>query len=167
MSNWYLIHTKVHSEALALENLEHQGYECFLPTMLTEKLRRGKLKVIQEALFPRYLFIRLDAGLQSQSWLPIRSTPGVSRLVMFGQTPAKIDAQIIDAMRNQSQLIKVQQHYFNHGDYVMINAGIFKDVEAVYQMSDGKDRVMVLLNLLKKPVKVYFSPAYINKASWA
>ena len=53
MSNWYLIHTKIRQERVALENLERQGFECFLPQINTEKLRRGALQVVQEALFPR------------------------------------------------------------------------------------------------------------------
>ena len=81
MSNWYLIHTKIRQERVALENLERQGFECFLPLIRAEKLRRGALQVVQEPLFPRYLFIRLGTGLESQSWAPIRSTIGVSRLV--------------------------------------------------------------------------------------
>ena len=87
MSNWYLIHTKIRQERVALENLERQGFECFLPLIRAEKLRRGQLLVVQEALFPRYLFIRLGTGLESQSWSPIRSTVGVSRLVMRMRTP--------------------------------------------------------------------------------
>ncbi|MDP3335894.1 MAG: transcription termination/antitermination NusG family protein, partial [Rhodoferax sp.] len=29
--NWYLIHTKPRLEKCALENLQNQGYTCFLP----------------------------------------------------------------------------------------------------------------------------------------
>ena len=47
MSNWYLIHTKIRQERLALENLERQGFECFLPLIRAEKLRRGALQVVQ------------------------------------------------------------------------------------------------------------------------
>jgi transcriptional antiterminator RfaH len=63
MSNWYLIHTKIRQERVALENLDRQGFECFLPTILAEKLRRGALQVMKEPLFPRYLFIRLGTGV--------------------------------------------------------------------------------------------------------
>ena len=101
MSNWYLIHTKIRQERVALENLERQGFECFLPLIRAEKLRRGALLVVQEALFPRYLFIRLGTGLESQSWAPIRSTMGVSRLVTFGLIPAKIDDELIGALRSE------------------------------------------------------------------
>jgi len=74
--NWYLIHTKPRQENAALLNLEQQGYECYLPILLAEKLRQGSLSVIEEPLFPRYLFIRLDPSGGSQSWAPIRSTRG-------------------------------------------------------------------------------------------
>ena len=50
MSNWYLIHTKIRQERVALENIERQGFECFLPQINAEKLRRGALQVVQEAL---------------------------------------------------------------------------------------------------------------------
>jgi transcriptional antiterminator RfaH len=63
MCNWYLIHTKIHQERVALESLESQGFECFLPIFRAEKLRRGELQMVQEALFPRYLFVRMDTGL--------------------------------------------------------------------------------------------------------
>jgi transcriptional antiterminator RfaH len=91
MSNRYLVHTKIRQESVAQENLERQGFECFLPQIHVEKLRKGQLRVVREALFPRYLFIRLETGIDAQSWGPIRSTLGVSRLVTFGQTPAKVD----------------------------------------------------------------------------
>lgn len=78
MKSWYLVHTKIRQEAVALANLQRQGFECFLPLIWVEKLRRGNLQVVQEPLFPRYLFIRLGMGAESQSWAPIRSTLGVS-----------------------------------------------------------------------------------------
>ena len=108
MSNWYLIHTKIRQERVALENLERQGFECFLPLIRAEKLRRGALQVVQEPLFPRYLFIRLGTGLESPSWAPVRSTVGVSRLVTFGQTPAKIDDELIADIRKKAAEFKAK-----------------------------------------------------------
>ena len=43
--HWYLVHTKPRQEGLALENLERQGYECYLPTLPSEKLRQGVVTV--------------------------------------------------------------------------------------------------------------------------
>ena len=67
MSNWYLIHTKIRQERVALENLERQGFESFLPLIRVEKLRRSALVVVEEPLVPRYLFIRLASGTDAPS----------------------------------------------------------------------------------------------------
>jgi transcriptional antiterminator RfaH len=163
MSNWYLIHTKIRQERVALENLERQGFECFLPLIRAEKLRRGSLQIIQEALFPRYLFIRLGTGLESQSWAPIRSTLGVGRLVTFGQIPAKIDDELIAAMQSQSEGSEVVLRHFEPGEQVVVTDGPFVGVEAIYQMADGEGRVMLLLNILSKQVKMTVSPASVRK----
>ncbi|MDR2366145.1 MAG: hypothetical protein LBD68_09915, partial [Zoogloeaceae bacterium] len=71
---WHLIHTKPRQEKRAVENLKRQGYTCYLPIISTEKLRRGVLALVEEPLFPRYLFIHLGMGPADKSWAPIHST---------------------------------------------------------------------------------------------
>lgn len=163
MSDWYLLHTKIRKELLALDNLQRQGYECFLPTIKREKLLGGLLQVVNEPLFPRYLFIKLGSDMASQSWAPIRSTLGVSRLVTFGQTPAKIDEPLLDAIRAKTESSQVQFRKFEKGDLVMVNNGPFVGVEAIFQMADGDSRVVVLLNILSKQVRMTLPPASIRK----
>ena len=165
MSNWYLIHTKIRQERVALENLERQGFACFLPLIRAEKLRRGALQVVQEPLFPRYLFIRLSTGLESQSWAPIRSTIGVSRLVTFGQTPAKIEDELIAQLQVKTDSAEVQLRHFKPGEQVVVTDGPFVGVDAIYQMADAEGRVMVLLNILSKQVKMSVPPTSIRKVN--
>jgi len=165
MSNWYLIHTKIRQERVALENLERQGFKCFLPLIRAEKLRRGTLQVVQEPLFPRYLFNRLGTGLESQSWAPIRSPVGVSRLVTFGQTPAKIEDELIAQLQVKTNSAEVQLRHFEPGEQVVVTDGPFVGVEAIYQMADAEGRVMVLLNVLSKQVKMAVPPASIRKVN--
>ena len=57
--HWYLVHTKPRQEKCALDNLQRQGYQCYLPTRPSEKLRQRLLTLADEPLFPRYLFIQL------------------------------------------------------------------------------------------------------------
>ncbi len=80
---WHVIHTKVREEFRALENLQNQGFEVFLPTCQVQKMRRQSVKLVREPLFSRYLFIRLSDV--TSNWLPIRSTRGVAQLLRFGQ----------------------------------------------------------------------------------
>ncbi len=106
-----------------------------------------------EPLFPRYLFIELGRSLESMSWSPIRSTTGVSRLVTFGQSPARVSEAIVDELRAHEQFAQTRQA-FTPGDTLLIERGPFKGLEAVFQMLDGEQRVMVLLDLMGKPVRV-------------
>lgn len=163
--NWYLIHTKPRLEQCALENLQNQGYTCFLPQIRVEKLRRGKLVEVDEPLFPRYFFIQLDTSNQAQSWHPIRSTKGVSRLVSFGQEPGKVSDALVDLIRTQCDLDAVQRRHFTPGETVQIIDGPFVGLEAIYQMSDGELRVTVLLNIMSKPVKLSLEPTEVRKFS--
>lgn len=162
--HWYLIHTKPRQEQRALLNLEQQGYTCYLPLLATEKLRQGALTVVQEPLFSRYLFIRLETSHSGKSWAPIRSTQGVSRLVTFGTEPAKVSTGLIEALCSQSDGMREQpERLFIEGDHVQIKDGPFAGLEAIYQMDDGESRAMVLIDLLSKPTKLAVSLASLRK----
>lgn len=168
MSHWYLIHTKIRQESIALDNLERQGYTCFYPTLMAEKVRRKALTLVEEPMFPRYLFIQLDTGLESLSWAPIRSTLGVSRLVKFGLEPAKVAPAIIEALQaTQTQGAPVVRRQFAPGDALQITSGPFKGIEAIYQATDGEGRVMVLLELMSKPVRLTIEPTLVRKSEHA
>ena len=163
---WYLIHTKPRQERCALENLERQGYPCFLPTFPAEKLRQGAIALTDEPLFPRYLFIRLARNDSAKSWGPIRSTRGVSRLVTFGLEPAKVDNALIEILRVRESSVQGEpERLFKPGERVRLIEAPFADIEGIYQMADGERRVMVLIELLSKSVSIRVSPTGLRKAS--
>ena len=53
--------------------------------------------VVEQALFPNYLFIRLQAGVDNSG--PVRSTRGVAYLVGFGNVPVPFDATFVESLR--------------------------------------------------------------------
>lgn len=164
--HWYLVHTKPRQEDCALQNLQRQGYQCYLPMLSVESIRQGSLAVANEPLFPRYLFIRLGVGDSAKSWAPIRSTKGVNRLVCFGSEPARIDDNLIAFL--QAQEISLQnkpEPLFKPGERVRITEGAFIGIEGIYQMIEGERRVMVLIELLSKPVMMRVLPDDMRKAN--
>lgn len=153
--NWYVVHTKPRQESRALLNLERQGYECFLPTITKKKISRAELALATEPLFARYLFISLDTDLNSKSWAPIRSTLGVSKLVTFGNEPAKVHSDLIEQIRNhETTLNETPEALFHLGDLVTLREGAFAGIEAVYQMDNGEARAMILIELLHRPTRL-------------
>lgn len=152
--SWYLVHTKPRQEARALENLQRQNYPCLLPMLRVERLRQRRLAVVQEPLFPRYLFIELSDDV---NWSPIRSTLGVSNLVRFGTTVAKVPASVIEALRQEQDARGRQdpvRPLFAPGQTVRITSGPFAGLQAVFDMPDGDARAMVLIELLSKQVRL-------------
>ena len=164
--HWYLIYTKPRQEKCALQNLEQQGYQCYLPLLPKEKLRQGAVALSEEPLFPRYLFIKLAQDFMAKSWSPIRSTKGVSRLVRFGAEPARIDDALVDLLRaHEASVLTEPERLFNPGERVQLTEGPFAGIEGIYQMADGDRRVMVLIELMSKKVVVPVMAADLRKVA--
>jgi transcriptional antiterminator RfaH len=172
MKRWHVVHTKPRLEQQALQNLERQGYTCFLPTLDVEKVSRGKFHVATEPLFPRYVFIQLehataDAGLNKQSWAPIRSTLGVQRLVSFGTSPAIVADELIAELVRQSENRAAPITIFQQNDSVVIKQGAFAGIKGLYQrlaqMPSGETRAFVLVELLSKAISLPIEPEYLKK----
>ena len=161
--SWYLVHTKPRQEEIALANLERQGYQCYLPQMRIERIRRRKAEIATEPMFPRYLFIRLDSSDQGKSWSPIRSTLGVSQLVHFGARAAKVDDTLVDLLRQREQALPTEA-MFASGDSVVITDGPFAGIEAIYQTADAERRAFILLEILAKPVSMRIDAGRLRKA---
>jgi transcriptional antiterminator RfaH len=161
--SWYLVHTKPRQEDVALANLQRQGYECYLPQMRIERIRRRKAEIATEPMFPRYLFIRLDSSDQGKSWSPIRSTLGVSQLVHFGARAARVDDALIELLRQREQAMPLDA-MFHSGDSVVITDGPFAGIEAIYQTADADRRAFILLEILSKPVSMQIDTGRLRKA---
>jgi len=148
--HWYAIHSRPRQEERALENLERQGFEVWLPMLTVEKVRRGKLAQVVEPMFSRYLFIRLDT--EQTNWSPIRSTLGVSKLVSFGNRPAVVHDDLIRVLQ---QLPACEpERLFQPGQQVQFIAGPLKGLEGLYQQPDGELRAMVLVDLMSKQHRI-------------
>lgn len=162
--HWYLVHTKPRQERCALENLQRQGYPCYLPTIPSEKLRFGLLTASDEPLFPRYLFIRIGEGVSELSWVPIRSTKGVSRMVSFGGEPARVSDTLVDALRAQVASVQTApERLLQPSERVPLTEEPFVGIEGFYRMADGVRRAMVLIELLSNQLRLRDTPANLHK----
>jgi len=100
----------------------------------------------------------------AKSWSPIRSTKGVSRLVRFGAEPARIDDALVDLLRaNEASVLTEPERLFKPGERVQLTQGPFAGIEGIYQMADGDRRVMVLIELMCKPVTMSLVPTSLRK----
>lgn len=155
MECWYVVQTKPHKEFVAVENLERQGYTTYCPKMAKTKLRRHRWSKVIEPLFPRYLFVKLDIGVDN--FAPIRSTIGVLSLVKFGNQPAIIEQEVINVIQEQEQHTvgqAVDHPNWQQGDRVEIIDGPFAGLNGIFEKESNEERVIILLEMLGRKTQV-------------
>jgi len=150
---WVLIYTKAKQEIKANENLQKQGFKTFLPLIAaTNKNSEPKSLV---PVFPRYLFAQINFELDN--WTAIKSSFGVSQVVMFSEKFTSIPNNIIKLIQdklNEAGIYKedVSIVDYQKGDPVSIKEGRFAGIDAIFLSKKSKDRVRLLLKLLNTSV---------------
>lgn len=151
---WYLVYCKPRQERVAVENLERQGYETYLPRVRETRRRAGQRVKVIAPLFPRYLFIHLDE--EFDNWGPIRSTLGVVSLVRFGQLPARVPDELLDLLRRREDaegLQAIDPQPLKAGMRVRVASGSLAGYEGIFLAKSGRERVIVLLDILGKATR--------------
>jgi transcriptional antiterminator RfaH len=76
-------------------------------------------------------------------------------MVRFGAEPAKIDDALIELLKaHEARILEQPERLFMPGERLLLTEGPFAGMEGIYQMADGDNRVMVLIELMSKPVVV-------------
>ena len=165
-SNWLLLQVKPRQEMRALENLERQQAHCYCPLIQVEKLSRGKRIHAEEALFPGYIFINFDPQKSNLTYTAIRSSRGVSKIVRFGDEPAKVPESLILQIKDCEKVNLPRLNTPNlpqKGDTVIIVEGPLKGLQAVYSQTDGQQRSIVLISLLHQQAPTSLANTQIQK----
>jgi transcriptional antiterminator RfaH len=164
MLRWYLIHTKPSSEAIASANLRRQGYEVYLPRLAQRVRRSGYVRERIAAVFPRYLFLRLNEGVESLG--PVRSSVGVTGVVRFGSRYAVVPDKVIHDLREREDAASGLHRLLNNlklmaGAAVRITGGPLDGLDGVFECEEGADRVVVLLKILGQAAHVRLPSQFV------
>jgi transcriptional antiterminator RfaH len=148
---WFLVFTKAGAEQKAQINLERQGYEVYYPRLTLTTWYRCRWVERMVALFPRYVFVRIDPAHQSLA--PVRSTVGVARIVTFGGEATVVPDAIVNALVQradpQTGLHRLAcERRFQRGAPVKLIAGVLESLEGIFECEMGNDRSIVLLDVL-------------------
>jgi transcriptional antiterminator RfaH len=150
MDRHYVVQTQPQKERTAVFELQNQGFATFFPVL--EHLpvfRRGRLEPPRRsALFPKYLFVRLDLGLDP--WRSINGTRGVVRIMcMNDESPSPVPDAVMARLLETGEVIQARAAGlpFDLGDRVEFVSGPMAGRQALVEMCSA-DRVHVLLELL-------------------
>lgn len=152
VQQWYAVYCKPRQEAIAQQNLEHQGFAAYLPRVQVRRRRLKHWVTSIEALFPRYLFVRVDRERQGTG--VIRSTRGALGLVRIGGEPAMVPDEVIKTIMAREDaatgLHSSLRRLLQPGEPVTMIDGPFTGMESIFISEDGNHRAVLLIELLGK-----------------
>ena len=155
-SHWVVASIHPHKERLALENLGRQGFHAYCPRIRRRVRHARRLQDVLRPLFPGYIFIRLNP--QVEPWRSIGSTFGVRNLICFGERPGTIPDQFVAGIQATEEggavAIPAARESYAPGEKVRLREGPFEGLIATVLSAGDCDRITVLMDLLKRSVRV-------------
>jgi transcriptional antiterminator RfaH len=149
-----VVHTLPHQETRAEQNLRRQGFAPWLPVFRKARRHARKVDSVVAPLFPSYLFVQLDPDVDR--WRSINGTFGVVKLLCSGDVPRPVPDGLIDEImrrRNADGFVQICSRQFAVGEALRVATGPFAELEGIYEGMSGRERVVLLLNMLGRKVK--------------
>jgi len=151
-NSWFAVQVTPRHEKKVDAILQQQNYGHFLPICRTRRKWSDRVKVIDQPLFPGYVFVRT----QSYSVGKIYRTPGIIRIVSFGGRPCSVpDIQIealqriIDSKRDISSI-----PYLAVGQKVQIVTGPLSGLIGIISHYRNCGRLVVSVDLIMRSIVV-------------
>jgi transcription termination/antitermination protein NusG len=171
-AKWYVIHTySGHENSVAVNmiqrvnnmKLEDKVLELLIPTQNKIQIKRGKKKAITEKIFPGYMLVKMI--LADDSWLAVRTTPGVTGFVGIGSKPTPLPPQEVDSIKKfMVQDAPKYKATFSIGEAVKIVEGPFADfLGTVDKIDDAKGKVYVLVSIFGRETPVELDFLQVSK----
>lgn len=148
--HWFVGFTKPRQERRTEENLRRQGFDCHLPLIRVQRRGRHELVWLEEAMFPRYVFLRPAIGAAPLD--RVRSTFGMSGLVRFAGLPATVAAAVVEQLLLLDSAHR--EDLFEPGEAVRFVEGPLAGLEGVFERAAGEERAIVLLEFLAREQRV-------------
>jgi transcription antitermination factor NusG len=157
---WFALQVHTKHELGVANFLRGRGYDPFLPLYRCRKIWSDRIKEVDTALFPGYMFCRLNLRHR----LPVLSVPGVIRIVGYNRLPAPVDEVEINAIQAivASGLPNQPWPYLQVGDRVYIDRGPLRGLEGILVEVRGVHRLILSVTLVQRSVAVEIDSAFVR-----
>ena len=166
-AKWYIVHTYSGHEVKVAQTLkqrvesmklEENILELLIPTQNKIQIKHGEKKNIKEKIFPGYLLVKMI--LTDQSWLAVRTTPGITSFVGIANRPTPLPKSEVNTIMKFTKMEAPKYKAgFTIGEAVKINDGPFTDfLGSVDNIDEEKGRIRILVSIFGRetPVELDF-----------
>jgi transcription antitermination factor NusG len=149
---WFAVRVRSNFEKATAQSLDARGIQCFLPMYKAKRQWSDRVKVVDLPLFSGYVFCQL----QDRRFLPVLETPGVVQVVGHGPKPVPVEDHEMAVLHRIAGCGQetMPWPYLTVGQRVRLRTGALKDVEGILASAEGRDRVVVNIELLQRSVAV-------------
>lgn len=150
--NWYALYTTARHEKVVARQLEERRIESFLPTCRTWHRWKDRRKLVEVALFPSYVFVRIE----EEQKLRVLKVSGAVNVVTFNGKMAPLPQREIDALRNalENEVYAEPCPYLKIGRKVRVVRGPMAGAEGILSRKKDKCRVVISVDVLMRSVAV-------------
>ncbi|MDD5594624.1 MAG: transcription termination/antitermination protein NusG [Candidatus Omnitrophica bacterium] len=169
MKNWYVVHTQTGAEdkvkTLLESRVTSQGLnetisQVVIPTEQVSEVRSGKKRISQRKFFPGYLIVEME--LNEQTYLLIKTTPGVTGFIGLGKKPMALPQAEVDNILKRTEDTQAKpspKTIFEKGEQVRVTEGPFVNfngtIEEIHP-EKGKLKVSVSIFGRSTPVELEY-----------
>jgi transcription antitermination factor NusG len=160
---WFALQVRTRWEGSTALLLSGKGYQTFLPTYKTRKRWKGRVRDVESALFPGYVFCQFDALKR----LPILVTPGVISVVGQGRIPQPVEAGEIGAIQTivSSGFRAEPWPYLELGQRIRIEQDVLQGLEGILVSFKGTHRIVVSVSLLRRSIALEIDRSCVRPLS--
>ena len=156
-ANWYALHTRSRFEKKVAEQLCEKQVPTFLPLRKEVHRWKDRYKPVELPLFGGYVFVKLSG--QPDLRVRVLRTPGVVRIVGFGQQDAPIPTDQIERLQRilESSSVVHRHSYLRVGQRVKIISGTLSGVEGILVRIKNADRLVVSVEPIRRAISIELS----------
>lgn len=151
-ARWYALYTLPRHEKRVADQIERQGFACFLPLYRSIRRWKDRRKELALVLFPGYVFVRM--ALQSRG--RVLQLPGAVHLVAFNGHPAELPDEEIEGLRGRlAGSGNIEPHpYLCAGRQVRVRSGPLQGLEGIILRTKDRCRIVLSIHLIMRSVAV-------------
>lgn len=157
---WYVAHTYTGYENKVKDSIEkivdnrglgHLIYDIKVPIETTVEITdKGEEKIIENKLFPSYVFIKMT--MTDESWHVVRNITGVTGFVGPGSEPEPLTDLEVEKF---SVEVTTAEFKFQIGDKVEVVSGIFEGYSGTLQeISEDKKQLVILASTERRDIPI-------------
>lgn len=150
---WYILITRSRSEKKVAKQLSDAGYTVYLPLVKVKHAWKDRNKVIEEPLFPSYLFIQCT--LERRNGVFISS--GVIKYLQWGSKPLSLPDAEVERIKRACEYggpIHVEKSDYQVGEEVKITSGYFRGVSGNINEVKSKGRLSIAIRSLSCAITI-------------